>query len=175
MDFVSHAERASALVNAPLETSAALREHVADRAWLHPRITERDAPALARFQRRLRPVFDHADAGLPTESVGTLNSLLHTHRITPMIVAADGDRWQLHVADRAASVADLLVAESLMGLSVLVCDHGPDRLGVCAADGCANTYIDLSPNRSRRYCSERCASRANVAAYRARRRTRERG
>ena len=35
---------------------------------------------------------------------------------------------------------------------------------------CEHVYVDTSPNRSRRYCSERCSSRANVAAYRARRR-----
>jgi len=29
-------------------------------------------------------------------------------------------------------------------------------------------FVDTSPNQSRRYCSERCSSRANVAAYRAR-------
>ena len=31
-------------------------------------------------------------------------------------------------------------------------------------------FVDTSPNRSRRYCSDRCSSRANVAAYRARQR-----
>jgi hypothetical protein len=30
--------------------------------------------------------------------------------------------------------------------------------------------VDVSPNQSRRYCSDRCSSRANVAAYRARQR-----
>jgi predicted RNA-binding Zn ribbon-like protein len=30
--------------------------------------------------------------------------------------------------------------------------------------------VDTSPNQSRRYCSDRCSSRANVAAYRARQR-----
>ncbi|NEE27579.1 CGNR zinc finger domain-containing protein, partial [Streptomyces sp. SID7982] len=30
--------------------------------------------------------------------------------------------------------------------------------------------LDTSTNRSRRYCSDRCATRANVAAYRARKR-----
>ncbi len=35
---------------------------------------------------------------------------------------------------------------------------------------CRNAYLDTSTNRSRRYCSDRCATRANVAAYRARKR-----
>jgi predicted RNA-binding Zn ribbon-like protein len=76
----------------------------------------------------------------------------------------------MHVADRQSSVSELLVAESLMGLSMLVCDLGATRLGVCDASPCANVFVDTSPNQSRRYCSDRCSSRANVAAYRARQR-----
>src|SRR3712207_9182342 len=69
---------------------------------------------------------------------------------------------------RSASVAELLIGEALLGLATLVCDLGPTRLGVCSAAPCTNVYVDTSPNQSRRYCSERCSSRANVAAYRAR-------
>jgi len=47
---------------------------------------------------------------------------------------------------------------------------GVDRLGLCEASPCRNAYLDTSTNRSRRYCSDRCATRANVAAYRARKR-----
>jgi predicted RNA-binding Zn ribbon-like protein len=36
-------------------------------------------------------------------------------------------------------------------------------------------FVDTSPNQSRRYCSDRCSSRANVAAYRARQRLVEQG
>jgi predicted RNA-binding Zn ribbon-like protein len=57
-----------------------------------------------------------------------------------------------------------------MGLAVVVCDAGALRLGVCQAAGCSNVFVDTSPNQSRRYCSERCSSRSNVAAYRARQR-----
>ena len=38
----------------------------------------------------------------------------------------------------------------------------------CDASNCDNVFVDTSPNQSRRYCSDRCSSRANVAAYRAR-------
>jgi predicted RNA-binding Zn ribbon-like protein len=55
-----------------------------------------------------------------------------------------------------------------LGLSTLVCDLGATRLGVCDASPCTNVFVDTSPNQSRRYCSDRCSSRANVAAYRAR-------
>ena len=78
------------------------------------------------------------------------------------------DDLHLHVATESASVAELLVGESLLGLATLVCDLGPTRLGVCSPAPCTNVVVDTSPNRSRRYCSDRCSSRANVAAYRAR-------
>ena len=43
-----------------------------------------------------------------------------------------------------------------------------DRLRVCGADDCGDVLVDLSKNRSRRYCSTTCANRTNVAAFRAR-------
>ena len=45
-----------------------------------------------------------------------------------------------------------------------------DRLGVCIADDCGDVLVDLSKNRSRRFCDQTCGNRANVAAYRARQR-----
>jgi predicted RNA-binding Zn ribbon-like protein len=42
------------------------------------------------------------------------------------------------------------------------------RLSVCADDGCDGLVLDLSRNRSRRFCSTTCANRNAVAAYRAR-------
>ncbi|WP_117208399.1 CGNR zinc finger domain-containing protein [Allorhizocola rhizosphaerae] len=41
-------------------------------------------------------------------------------------------------------------------------------LGRCAASGCARYFVDQSRNRTRRFCSNTCASRTTVAAYRAR-------
>lgn len=102
--------------------------------------------------------------------VDGLNELLDRHPVTPMISTHDLGNLHLHVANRAASVSELLVSEALLGLATLVCDLGPSRLGVCAASPCTNVYVDTSPNQSRRYCSDRCSSRANVAAYRARKR-----
>jgi predicted RNA-binding Zn ribbon-like protein len=39
---------------------------------------------------------------------------------------------------------------------------------VCAAQNCDSVHVDLSKNRSRRFCSTTCANRVNVAAYRSR-------
>jgi predicted RNA-binding Zn ribbon-like protein len=168
MDFVRYAERAAALVNAEPEDAAALVGFLDERRWLHEQVTDRDATALRRFVKELRPVFEASDGGDEAEVVDRLNALLAKHPVTPYIAGHEPGKWHMHVADRQSSVAELLVAESLMGLSTLVCDLGATRLGVCHAQPCTNVFVDTSPNQSRRYCSDRCSSRANVAAYRAR-------
>ncbi|MGV9308590.1 MULTISPECIES: CGNR zinc finger domain-containing protein [unclassified Nonomuraea] len=112
------------------------------------------------LREELTSVFALADAGKHEEAVGLLNALLARHPVHPHISAHDGQGWHLHLAEGGL----------VMGLAAVVTDLGVDRLGVCRAARCANVFVDTSSNRSRRYCSERCASRANVAAYRARRR-----
>ena len=42
--------------------------------------------------------------------------------------------------------------------------------GVCAEQSCEGLVLDLSRNRSRRFCSTACGNRVAVAAYRARKR-----
>ncbi len=172
MDFVRYAERAAGLVNADLDDGAHLVHLVEGRAWLREAVTERDAAALRRFVKELRPVFEASNVGDDESVVGRLNALLAKHPVTPYISghgSAEAPRdWHLHVADADSTVSEVLVAESLLGLSHLVCEHGATRLGVCDASGCADVFVDTSPNQSRRYCSDRCSSRANVAAYRAR-------
>ncbi len=170
MDFIRYAERAAALVNAELPDEAALHEHLADRSWLHRSVIDADVSSLRAFQTDLRPVFEASDVDDAGLVVSSLNDLLARHPVTPMISDHDPDHLHMHVANRAASVSDLLVGESLMGLATLVCDLGATRLGICSEPRCDNVFVDTSPNQSRRYCSDRCSSRANVAAFRARRR-----
>ena len=168
MDFVRYAERSADLVNADLVDAEALIGLLSVRTWLHDQVVERDATALRRFQKELRPVFEASNEGDEQSVVDQLNALLAKHPVTPYIAGHEPGNYHMHVADQSSSVAELLVAESLMGLSTLVCDLGPTRLGVCDASPCTNVFVDTSPNQSRRYCSDRCSSRANVAAYRAR-------
>jgi predicted RNA-binding Zn ribbon-like protein len=170
VDFVRYAELAASLVNAPLETEADLAAHFADRPWLSGRLEPRDLPSLVQLQRELRSVFEASDAGDEPGVVALVNGLLAVYPVSPHISGHDATTWHLHVAEKGSSVSALVTAECLMGLAMLVVDYGPTRLGVCSADRCDRVFVDTSPNSSRRYCSERCSSRANVAAYRARRR-----
>jgi hypothetical protein len=168
MDFVRYAEAAAGLVNAELPDADALVAHLEGRGWLHASCTDRDATVLRRFQRELRPVFEASDAEDVAGVIEGLNELMEKHPITPMISDHVPGDLHLHVATRDDSVSQLLIGEGLLGLATLVCDLGPTRMGVCAAANCSCVYVDTSPNQSRRYCSDRCSSRANVAAYRAR-------
>jgi predicted RNA-binding Zn ribbon-like protein len=168
VDFVRYAESSAALLNADLTDREALVGYLTPRAWLQPQVVDKDVTALRRFQRDLRPAFEASAADDAQGVVDVLNALLERHPITPRIADHNPANLHIHVANRAASVADLLIGESLLGLANLICDLGPTRLGVCAAAPCTNVYVDTSPNQSRRYCSERCSSRANVAAFRAR-------
>ncbi|MCB8955119.1 MAG: CGNR zinc finger domain-containing protein [Nocardioides sp.] len=167
MDFLEYAEASAALLNADLSGVEGLAAYLDDREWLRSRATDRDCMLLRKFQRELRPVFEAGEADRVADVVSGLNALMARHPVTPRI-SDHQDRLHLHVATDNASVAELLVGESLLGLATLVCDLGADRLGVCSAPPCTQVFVDTSPNRSRRYCSDRCSSRANVAAYRAR-------
>jgi hypothetical protein len=170
VDFIRYAEASASLLNTELAGRDDLVAHLPGRQWLHPQCTDRDAAALRRFQKELRPVFEASEAENVPVVITGLNALMEKHPITPMISDHDPADLHLHVATRSATVSELLIGEALLGLATLVCDLGPTRLGVCAEAKCDNVYVDSSPNQSRRYCSDRCSSRANVAAYRARQR-----
>jgi predicted RNA-binding Zn ribbon-like protein len=70
----------------------------------------------------------------------------------------------------SGSVADKYAAGAVMGLAVRLTDLGIERFGVCQAPGCRGVFIDISTSNTRRYCSDRCMNRANVSAFRARKR-----
>ena len=55
-----------------------------------------------------------------------------------------------------------------MGLAVRMTELGLERFGICQAGPCQGVFIDTSPDRTRRYCSERCRHRADATTVRAR-------
>ena len=177
MELASYADRAVQLVNTadPYRDQDHLTTVDDARALLSRqgacgRLTHGDLMELRSLRQRLRVVFDAVDAGSPQQAVTVLNQLLEQYPIRPQISSHDDTDWHLHLAEGAPSTAAAYGAKACMGLAVQATEVGMDRLGVCQASPCRDVFIDTSTNRSRRYCSERCATRANVAAYRARRR-----
>lgn len=137
---------------------------------------ESDLPRLRAVRVRLRGVFEAAAEGDEVRGVDLLNSLMVEYPVSPLVSGHDyldeagRPRWHLHLADNAPTATANFTAVACMGLAIHLTSMGADRLGICQASPCRNAYLDTSTNRSRRYCSDRCATRANVAAYRARKR-----
>jgi predicted RNA-binding Zn ribbon-like protein len=68
-------------------------------------------------------------------------------------------------------VSEHLLTDGAMALAVVITTGEHERLQVCAAPDCSRVLVDLSRNRSKRYCDSRtCGNRLHVAAYRERRR-----
>lgn len=138
--------------------------------------SEADVTRLRSVRTRLRAVFTAAAEGDEVRAVDLLNALLMEYPASPQIAGheyrdeAGNPKWHMHLAENPANATAGYAAIACMGLAFSLTDLGVDRLGICQADPCRNAYLDTSTNRSRRYCSDRCATRANVAAYRARKR-----
>lgn len=170
MDFDAYARTAVTLVNARLAAPADLGALFPPDSWQHQRLRERDFAVLRKGQQRLRTVFTLGAAGRDAEVVTQLNALLDAHPVRPRISGHDTSDWHMHVTGRVSSVSSEYLAGAVWGLAVWVCQYGSARFGVCADTRCGDVYLDTSSNGSRRYCSERCATRSHVAAHRARKR-----
>ncbi|MET7735663.1 CGNR zinc finger domain-containing protein [Streptomyces sp. NPDC005402] len=80
----------------------------------------------------------------------------------------DGGGWHIHFS-RNGTPAERWAGQLIAAKLALVAAGDPAvTLGRCAAAGCENYFVDQSRNRTRRFCSNACASRTTVAAHRAR-------
>jgi predicted RNA-binding Zn ribbon-like protein len=97
-----------------------------------------------------------------------LNELLGTP--SPMLVAViDGSHVRAHVDIAGTAIgADRLTVFGAAVLLATVADVGVDRIGICSAGQCADVYVDRSPRRNRRYCSQLCQTRERVQRHRRR-------
>lgn len=117
--------------------------------------------------RRLWQVGDR-DAAVPI-----INEILAAADARPFLTRHDEWDWHLHVTPSEAPLAQRMAAEAAMAFLELIRADDWGRLKVCAADDCGDVLVDLSKNRSKRYCDDgNCGNRAAVAAYRARKRSR---
>ncbi|MGZ4660700.1 MAG: CGNR zinc finger domain-containing protein [Arthrobacter sp.] len=103
------------------------------------------------------------------KAVDTVNRLLREANALPQLMKHDAWDWHLHATTREAPLADRMGTEAAMALVDVIRSKEMDRMLTCAADDCDAAVLDLSRNRSKRYCDTgNCANRAHVAAYRAR-------
>ena len=147
---------------------AALREFV-DRHRISEvgELTEADLIAVRALRDRFHQVFQIREQEAAVELV---NAIVADARTTPRLTNHDGYDWHIHYFAPGASIADHLAADCGMALAFIVVTGEQERLRRCEAPDCGRAFVDLSRNRSRRYCSSRtCGNRLHVAAYRARR------
>jgi predicted RNA-binding Zn ribbon-like protein len=178
VDLNSYAELAVRLVNTAggggedgdrLLNLDGLRALVADREHLSTSMTRNDLDALRGLRSEFRALFVACADGDGEDAAARLNALLIQHPVHPLLSGHDGQPWHVHYTE-SGSMADRYAAGAVMGLAVRLTDLGIRRFGVCQATGCQGVFIDVSSSNTRRYCSDRCMNRANVSAFRARKR-----
>ena len=163
-------ECAAALVNTGgaeegLPDLAALDAFVKARGWTGKR--DRDDAEL-RAVRALRPRLRRFWELREREVVELVNALLREGHALPQLVKHDGWDYHMHATAPDAPLATRMAVEAAMAILDLVRTKELSRLGFCQYPGCTHVLVDLTKNRSRRFCDAGCGNRAAVAAYRAR-------
>jgi len=97
-----------------------------------------------------------------------VNAMLFQAGALPQLERHDDYDWHLHAVAPDRPLADRIIVETAMAMVDVIRADELSRLGICADDDCEGLVLDLSRNRSRRFCSTACGNRNAVAAYRAR-------
>jgi predicted RNA-binding Zn ribbon-like protein len=144
---------------------AALDAFVRAHGWTGSRTRdEAELRAVRALRPRIRALWDAGEDRLPE----LVNAMLREGRALPQLVKHDGWDYHLHATSPGAPLATRMGVEAAMALVDVVRQQEHDRLRICAYPGCGNVLIDLTKNRSKRFCDEGCGNRAAVEAYRAR-------
>ena len=104
-----------------------------------------------------------AQPGQLTELNHILRHGLHYHQLR---IGPDGNRYEITQVGDRLDQARAAIASSF---AHFVADDAPERLRVCANEGCRAVFVDRSPGGRRRWCDMRtCGNQAKVARHRAR-------
>lgn len=118
--------------------------------------------------RDLRPRLRAFWNGDLEANAALVNDILAEYRALPQLVRHDDVPWHIHAVPFDAPLARRMAVEAAMAMADVVRSNELRRLRICAADDCGEVLVDLSRNRSKRFCEGGCGNRTNVAAYRAR-------
>jgi predicted RNA-binding Zn ribbon-like protein len=165
-------QSAVVLANSGLEPDTLTTVSDLDRFWdefaysgRHDR-TKVELDAVRAIRPRLREVLT-ADRDKAVELV---NGLLSEAGAVPQLVRHDELDWHIHAIDLDAPLDERILVETAMAMVDVIRNDEMSRLDICADATCEGIVLDLSRNRSRRFCSTTCGNRNAVAAYRARNR-----
>ncbi|MDV6262588.1 CGNR zinc finger domain-containing protein [Rhodococcoides yunnanense] len=118
--------------------------------------------------RSLRPTLRSLLTSSRDDAVVEVNRLLAESSALPRLVRHGDLDWHVHAVADDSPLATRIVVETAMAMIDVIRADELSRFDVCADPDCNGLVLDLSRNRSRRFCSTTCGNRAAVAAYRAR-------
>lgn len=131
-------------------------------------LTLGDLEAVRELRGRLHAIFLAND---PADAAGLINRMIEQSPVTPRLTDHDGYQWHIHYFTPGAGIAEHLAVDGGIALAYVLAAGEYDRLRTCDAPDCDQILVDLSRNRSKRYCDARtCGNRLHVAAYRERQR-----
>jgi predicted RNA-binding Zn ribbon-like protein len=136
--------------------------------WSGSRVgDEAELAAVRSLRPRLRAMWRLDEEGL----VHAINEILLDSQALPQLVDHDDIGWHIHAVPPEAPLDTRMLVEAAMAFIDVIRSEELDRLKLCAADDCDNVVVDLSRNRSKRFCEGGCGNRENVRAYRDRQRS----
>jgi predicted RNA-binding Zn ribbon-like protein len=165
-------QAAVTLANSGLEQDTLTTLAELDQVWddysysgRHER-TRAELDAVRAVRPRLRALLT-ADRDSAVELV---NEMLSEARAVPQLIRHGDFDWHIHAIEQQAPLDTRILVETAMAMIDVIRADEMSRLAICADDTCEGVVLDLSRNRSRRFCSTTCGNRNAVAAYRARQR-----
>ena len=165
-------QAAVTLANSALEPDTLTTVAELDEVWdefqysgRHDR-TRAELDAVRALRPRLRQLLTADREG----AVELVNQMLAEARAVPQLVRHDSLDWHIHAIDPDQPLDRRILVESAMAMIDVIRSDELSRLDICADTTCEGVVLDLSRNRSRRFCSTTCSNRNAVAAYRARQR-----
>lgn len=118
--------------------------------------------------RALRPVLRELFTATREDAVVLVNAMLAEAGALPQLVKHEPYDWHVHAVTPDAPLATRITVETAMAMVDVIRTDEMSRLGRCSDTDCEGIVLDLSRNRSKRFCSTTCGNRNAVAAYRAR-------
>ncbi|MDO5743036.1 MAG: CGNR zinc finger domain-containing protein [Micrococcaceae bacterium] len=122
-----------------------------------------------RSVRQLRTQLHGIWVSAEEQAVHAVNNILRNARALPQLVKHDQWDYHIHATTPEAPLSERMAVEAAMALVDVLRSGELARLRVCASAECGAVLLDLSRNRSKRYCDTgNCANRDHVRAYRQR-------